>query len=100
MFHGSLPDHIDHIDGNRLNNRIENLRSASKVENGQNAKLSKANKSGFKGVSWYKASSKWAAECWVNKKKHYLGYFDTIEQATFAVKSFREQNHGLFARHS
>jgi hypothetical protein len=100
MFYGEMPESVDHIDCNCLNNRIENLRKASRIENAYNARLSKSNTSGYKGVSWCSKNKKWAAECMVNKRKHRIGYFDDKEKAAFAVKSFREQNHGKFARHS
>lgn len=100
MFHGYLPMEIDHIDCNQQNNQIENLRAANRSQNSCNRGLMKNNTSGVKGVSWNKNSKKWEASCQIQKKQHKLGYFATIEQAEFAVKSFREQNHGKFARHS
>ena len=100
MFHGYFPLQVDHIDGVRTNNFIENLRAASQEQNQQNAKIRKDNVSGVKGVHWYKKYNKWNAMCQTNKKRQNLGYFDTIEEAEKAVKSYREQHHGEFARHS
>lgn len=99
MFNGYFPIQVDHIDGNRMNNCIENLRAATQEQNQQNAKIRSDNKTGYKGVFWYKKYNKWNAMCQVNKKRHNLGYFDTIDEAANAVKSFREQHHGEFARH-
>jgi hypothetical protein len=100
MVHGVLPDLIDHVDGNPLNNKIENLRAATKAENGFNRKINKNSSTGVKGVSWDGQSKKYKARCWVNKKVHTLGLFNTIEEAAIVVKSARERLHGEFARHS
>ena len=97
LHHGYLPREIDHIDGNPLNNKIENLREATHTQNSMNHKLSKTNKSGFKGVSWCKKSNKWRATCRAFGKKHSIGYFKAIEDAVKAVKNFRLLNHGNFA---
>ena len=99
MNHGELPQFIDHIDGNPLNNKIENLRPANKRENGYNRKLNANNTTGVKGVTYDIATQKYRARVWANKKVHSLGFFDTIENAKKAVESCREQLHGEFARH-
>ena len=90
---------IDHIDGNRLNNCIENLREATASQNGQNKKLSKNNTSGIKGV-YFTKWNKWVAQLKINNKIIYLGSFDDIKLAEIAVKEARSKNHGVFARHS
>lgn len=80
--HGSFPSGLmDHIDRIRTNDRISNLRVATKVENGQNLKVKKNNKSGFVGVNWHKATSKWTAQIMFDGKKIYLGIFNTPEEA-------------------
>ena len=99
MHHGYLPQCLDHIDGNKINNRIENLRPATISENGRNSKTPKNNTSGIKGVSWYARYKKWQAQLMINREVKYLGYFKTIEQAEEAVKKAREELHGEFARH-
>lgn len=100
MFHkGWLPKEIDHIDCNQLNNKIENLRAATRSENSSNRGLMKNNTSGVKGVSWHKLHGKWEATCQINKKRHKIGYYDDLAEAEKAVKSFRNQHHGEFARH-
>ena len=99
MMHGELPQFIDHIDNNPLNNKIENLRPTTKAQNGFNRKINSNNSSGYKGVGWDKQAKKWKARCWVNKKTHNIGFFDTIEEAADAIKSARIELHGDYARH-
>jgi len=99
MHYGYLPQFLDHIDGNRLNNRIENLRPATLGENSRNARIGKRNTSGFKGVSWSTSAKKWQAQLMINRKAKYLGVFKTVEEAAEAVKKAREELHGEFARH-
>jgi hypothetical protein len=100
MHHGWLPEEIDHIDCDSTNNLIDNLRPATRSENSMNRRIMKNNKSGVKGVSWNKRCGKWEASGQTNKKSTKLGYFDAIEDAEFAVKSYRQQNHSSFARHT
>jgi hypothetical protein len=72
---------VDHIDNNRLNNNVENLRYATIQENGMNRKLSIKNTSGFKGVHFDKKSKKWRSQIKINGKTQHLGYFEKIEDA-------------------
>jgi hypothetical protein len=78
---------LDHIDGNRDNNKINNLREATSSQNKQNTKMSKQSKSGLKGAHYHKISKKWLSRIKVNKKTIHLGYFDTKEEAHEAYKS-------------
>lgn len=96
--HGYLPPDVDHINGVRLDNRIENLRAASRGENLQNSKKSTRNTSGFKGVSWCKRKLKWRANICENYKQISLGYFDTPEAAHEAYKAAALKHFGEFAR--
>ena len=102
MFNGKSPEgmQIDHINGNKLDNRIENLRIATYAENQWNAKTRVDNKSGVKGVCWHKATRRWLAQIKHNKVLHYLGVYDTIEEAAKVVQDKRIQLHGEFARHA
>lgn len=101
MSHGSWPSgEIDHINGNRLDNRLENLRLVSASENHRNQKQYKNNTSGRPGVSWYKPYAKWRATISVGggRSKH-LGYFDCLEEASAAWEQGRQKygyhdNHG------
>lgn len=80
LHHGKWPDRdIDHEDGDRANNRIKNLRDVSETHNLLNAKMSKNNTSGVKGV--YIRGKGFVAMAHMNRKQHYIGTFDTIEEA-------------------
>jgi hypothetical protein len=99
MFNGEMPNTLDHIDGNRINNKIENLRPATLLQNAYNKKNYLNNKTGIKGVSFNRQCGKYFARCQVNKKQNWLGFFETSEQAENAVQKFRKQHHGEFANH-
>tara|TARA_R110000868_G_scaffold56253_1_gene174261 strand:- start:403 stop:948 length:546 start_codon:yes stop_codon:yes gene_type:complete len=76
---------IDHVDGNSLNNCIENLRAVSSKQNNENRKSAQKNsKSGVKGVSWDKSTKKWYAQIQHNGKVKYLGLYENIEDAIAA----------------
>lgn len=73
---------IDHINGDTLDNRRENLRVCNNTQNQRNQKLSNRNTTGYKGVSWHKKEKKWISRIRVNNKLIHLGYFkDLIEAA-------------------
>lgn len=98
--HGRWPEsELDHIDGNCSNNRIENLREATRSDNQHNQKMRCDNSSGVKGVSWSKAKGKWYAQCVVKNKTHFIGLFDDLNLADAAIREFREKHHGRFANH-
>jgi hypothetical protein len=88
---------IDHIDRDKRNNTRENLRTATNQQNQANYKLSKANKSGYRGVFWSKATGKWQAQIVVNKKARYLGVFTEKEDAHEAYKEAARKVFGEFA---
>ena len=98
MFNGYLPDIIDHIDGNILNNRPENLRAATFLGNAQNAKKRKDNSSGIKNVCWHKRLNKWGVSLSVEGKICHFGYFDDLELAALVASEARDKYHGEFAR--
>lgn len=80
--HGYFPEKgLDHIDRNRLNNRINNLKEASQMCNMRNTDNHANNISGVKGVGWHKASGKWAAYIAVNGKMFHLGLFIDFTEA-------------------
>ncbi len=72
---------VDHNDGNKTNNNINNIRFATVSENGQNAKIPKNNTSGAKGVSWNNNKNKWEAYIIIDGIKIHLGCFENIEDA-------------------
>ena len=85
---------VDHIDGNKTNNQIDNLRWASKSENGMNRKLHSNNKSGFTGI--YTGNNKFRAELKLNNKKYCLGTFNTLEEAIQARVNKSKELFGEF----
>lgn len=91
---------IDHIDGNPSNNRIENIREATRSENGMNRPAQANNTSGFKGIHWIKSMERWVARARVNKKSYYFGHFKTKEEAVEAYRSSIREVHKQFARAS
>lgn len=99
LAHGHLPEFVDHINGIKTDNRPENLRAATKAENGWNRRNDRSNTSGSKGVTFHRETGKWQAQCRLNGVKHYLGLHADIESASAAVRAFREKHHGEFARH-
>lgn len=90
--------HIDHINGDKLDNRKENLRVCSASNNAMNRGRQSNNKSGYKGVIYDKERDKWRAEITVNKKRMYLGRYETVEEAAEAYRKAAELYHGEFAK--
>lgn len=93
--HGALPEHdLDHINGNKSDNRIDNLRYCTQAENQQNRTgLQKNNTSGHPGVYWYDPNHKWSGKICIKRKIIHLGYFDTIEEAIAARKAAKKIYH-------
>jgi hypothetical protein len=80
--HGYLPpEEIDHIDHDRSNNKLSNLRLASHQGNGKNQTLRGDNTSGFCGVCWAQRDCKWLAQIRVDGRRIHLGYADTKAEA-------------------
>jgi|SRR5215472_13126201 len=89
---------IDHKDGDSTNDRWDNLREATRTQNGRNRKISKNNTSGVIGVYWHKQLGKWAARATIDGRRQHIGFFDTLEEAT-AVRQRAEREHfGDFVR--
>jgi hypothetical protein len=93
-----VPPQLDHIDGDRVNNRADNLRAVTHAQNQHNAGRRSDNASGFKGVSWQRRGLKWAAQIRVKGKKVSLGHFDTPEAAHAAYCEAAKFHHGEFAK--
>ena len=98
MFNGYFPIEVDHIDGNPINNKIENLRPATVNQNRQNSSIRKDNKSGCKGVYWKKDSKKWSVQIQANGKRINIGVFDNLELADLVAQEARDKFHGKYAR--
>lgn len=96
------PDHVDHIDGNGLNNRRHgesgNLRLATVAQNAQNQSAPCSNKSGKKGVIWNKACQKWQAQIRKDGHLKYLGVFVDKISASAAYDAAAAGLFGDFAR--
>lgn len=99
MHHGFMPLYVDHVDGDKLNNRIENLRVADAVTNQYNTKKHRDNKSGRKNVWIDPRTGNFVVKIAVNRKNTYVGTFKTLDEAVFAAKEYRNIHHGDFANH-
>ncbi len=92
-------DQIDHINGERDDNRLVNLREVTNAENGRNRRRPDANTSGVVGVYWSSAREKWLTRIIVDGRHHYLGLFAdfdeavTVRKAAEAAQGYHE-NHG------
>lgn len=96
---GAWPsDQIDHINGDRTDNRISNLREATNGENARNQKLKATNKSGACGVRWKAQEGKWEARIKISGREVSLGRFDDISLA-IAARAKAESKYGFSARH-
>lgn len=91
---------VDHINGDRLDNRRCNLRLATHAQNVRNAGMRKDNTSGFKGVCYYPLTKRWTSQINVRGRRKRLGYFSTPEEAHAAYCVAALQHHGEFARTS
>lgn len=89
---------VDHINGDTLDNRKENLRIIHRRHNAKNTVIYSNNTSGYKGVSWHKHRQKWQANINVNKKNIYLGIYDKLEEAVEARKKAEIKYFGEFSR--
>lgn len=91
---GNCPPNIDHINGNRADNRFENLRAATLSQNCMNRGKPVSNSSGYKGVR--NSRNRWRATIGSGGKRYYLGYFDTPEEAYEAYCEAAKKLHGDF----
>ncbi len=96
--HGVLPQQVDHIDHNGLNNTLLNLRATNSQGNGRNRPTNKNNKSGVTGVSWMKKLKKWRSYITVDNKQINLGTFDSLEAAKMTRKA-AEIEYGFHPNH-
>ncbi len=95
--YGIFPKYaIDHINGIRSDNRIDNLREATTAQNNMNSVTRCDNTSGIKGVSFFKSRNKWRADASFKGKQIYLGSFDSKADAASAYQAFSKLHHGEF----
>lgn len=97
--YGVFPECIDHIDGNRLNNSISNLRNVAKGGNSKNLGINKNNSSGETNIMWYEPLGKWHVQIQCDGKRIHIGYFSSMKEAVDArdvarLKYGFHSNHG------
>jgi hypothetical protein len=100
LYYGRWPkSDIDHINGNRADNRIKNLREVTRRQNGQNQKMPANNSSGRVGVVWSSKTNMWRAQIETKGVNHYLGEFSWFSEACAARQAAEKvlgshKNHG------
>ena len=100
MHYGRWPEaDVDHISGVRSDNRISNLREATRSQNTSNMAKHKDNTSGCKGVTWDVKRAKWQAQIMHRGQYFYLGKFTDIKEAEAVVRAKRVKRHGEFTNH-
>lgn len=95
--HGYIPKEIDHIDRNRSNSKIENLREATHQQNCMNKKSAKNSSSIYKGVTWDKQHQKWRTQIVFNNKHYNLGRFINEKDAAITYNEKAIELFGEFA---
>lgn len=97
---GNWPDKIiDHKNGDKIDNRFDNLREACHSENGCNKGPRRDNKSGIKNVMWQKHQGGWYIQLKIYGVKYFYGYFKDLELAALVAEEARDKIHGVFANH-
>ena len=96
LHHGVWCIGLDHKNRNTLDDRISNLRIATRIQNGYNSGIYKNNTSGYKGVSWHKSKKMYGATITVDRKQIHLGYFATSVKAYAAYVKAAKKYHGKF----
>lgn len=99
MIYGRYPAvFIDHINGIRSDNRLSNLREATRAQNSWNQGKTPLNTSGHKGIVWHKREQKWHARIKINQKAVHLGSYESKDDAIAAYAEGAARLHGEFAR--
>jgi hypothetical protein len=99
MFYKKIPKFVDHINEIKLDNRIENLREATKSQNGWNRKKLSTNTSGYKNVSWSNRDKKWCVRIAIDKTTKSFGNYFDLDVAKFVAETMRHKYHKNFANH-
>lgn len=92
------PNIIDHVNGDRSDNRWCNLREATRSQNMCNAKVSAKSKSGVKGITWCQRQGYWKTGLTLDGKYHHLGSFVNLEEAKTIMFEARKKLHKEFAK--
>jgi len=95
---GRTPEHIDHVNTNKADNRWCNIRECTHAENMQNQKVGSNNESGYRGVRYYARLGKFVARIRTNGKLRHIGYFDTLEQAVEAYQDMKVAMHPFYSK--
>jgi len=95
--YGEMPKEIDHINGDRQDNRLENLRSVTRSQNQFNKAMAQNNTSGYRGVSWHKKSQQWVIRVCANGKSM-VKYVKDLELAGLVAEEMRSLFHGKYAK--
>lgn len=96
---GEYPQgYIDHINGIPNDNRFENLREATNLENQRNSKMNASNTSGTRGLVWHKRDKNWQVSLRVDGRQKFIGTFKDKELAELVAEEAREKYHGDFYR--
>jgi hypothetical protein len=98
LANGEWPLQIDHINGQKADNRPSNLRSVCQAENSKNLSKSRRNTSGVTGVSWYAQTCSWRVQIRANGVAKCLGYFKRFDEAV-ACRKVAEAKHGYHENH-
>lgn len=96
--HGVWPLQVDHIDLDRSNNQLRNLRESTQSQNRANSPRPVTNTSGVKGVRFLHDRGKWRADIRVDGRKKFLGNFDSRDEAAMVYAAAARQHFGEFAR--
>ena len=96
--HGYMPNLVDHVNGNKQDNRICNLREATYQRNAYNSKIRSDNKSGVRCVSWNKTSNKWEVRVKLNGKLNHYGNYSDLDVAKKVADKIRNLEHKEFYR--
>ena len=91
-------DELDHINGYKLDNRLSNLRPATREQNGRNIHVDKCPRSGYRGVYWNRCNKQWMAMISISGKNKYLGLFSNKEEAWAVRLAAEKEIYGEFAR--
>jgi len=98
IVYGRWPaNELDHVNGDRTDNRLCNLREATRHQQMGNSKSRRNSRSGIKGVCWCKRTQQWRADIEVNGRHYFLGYFDRLDDAATAYQKSAVDCFGAFA---